>query len=131
MQERQKRLETEKNDTQVEGVNLNRVLQYLNGIELQPPQESHPRKKYKKKDLLDFFIEYVFMNDNMQFKEFIEEVERAIIIKTLAKFNGNQRETAKFLGIKYTTLNEKVKRYNIYFRKEPFTNFIRTNIHES
>lgn len=130
MPEGQKGLETEKNDILMHGLDLNRILQYLNGVELRSSHKSRPKKKYNK-DLLDFFVEYVFMNDNINFKEFIEEVERAIIIKTLAKFNGNQRETGKFLGIKYTTLNEKVKRYNIYFRKEPFINFIRSNIPES
>lgn len=130
MSEKQKELETEKNDIQMPGLNLNTVLQYLNDIELQFPQQSYPRKR-DNKDLLEFFIEYLSRNDNINFKELIEEIERAILIKTLARFNGNQRETAKFLGIKYTTLHEKVKRYNIYFRKEPFINFYRANIPES
>ncbi len=130
MPQGQKGLEIEKNDLLMHGLNLNRILQYLNDIELQSHHKSRPKKKYNK-DLMDFFIENVFMNDNINFKEFIEEIERAIIIKALVKFNGNQRETARFLGIKYTTLNEKVKRYNIYFRKEPLINFIRTNMPES
>ena len=130
MPEGQKGLETEKNDILMHGLDLNRILQYLNGVELRSPHKSRPKKKYNK-DHLDFFIEHVFMNGNINFKEVIEEVERAIIIKTLAKFNGNQRETAKLLGIKYTTLNEKVRRYNINFRKEPIIDFIRTNIPES
>jgi DNA-binding NtrC family response regulator len=130
MSEKQKAVETEKNDIQMPGLNLSKVLQYLNDIGLQSPQQNHPRKK-DKKDVLEFFIENVFMNDSINFKEFIEDIEQAILIKTLAKFNGNQRETAKFLGIKYTTLHEKVKRYNINFRKEPVIDFYRTNIPES
>ena len=130
MGEKQKGLETERNDIQMPGLNLNRVLQYLNDIELQPHQKSHSRTR-DNKDLLEFFVDYVFMNDNTNFKDFIEEIEQTILIKTLTKFNGNQRETAKFLGIKYTTLNEKVKRYNIHFRKEPCIGFYRTGLPES
>ena len=130
MSKKQKGLETENNDIQMPGLNLNTILQYLNDIELQFRQESHQRKR-DSKDLLEFFIEYVARNDSINFKELIEEIERAVLIKTLARFNGNQRETAKFLGIKYTTLHEKVKRYNIFFRKEPVIDFYRANITES
>jgi len=130
MAERQKVLETGKNDAQMPGLNLNTILQYMNDIKLESQQQNFPGKK-ENKDLLEFLIGYLFVNDNINFKEFIEEIERAILIKALAKFNGNQMKTAKFLGIKYTTLNEKVKRYKIYFRKKPFISFYRTNISES
>lgn len=130
MSEKQKRLETEKNDIQKMGLNLDTILQYASDIEPRPHQESYPGGR-DIKDFLEFLIENVFLKDSKNLKEFIEEVERAIIIKTLAKFNGNQRETAEFLGIKYTTLNEKVKRYNIYFRKEPIINFYSANLSES
>jgi DNA-binding protein Fis len=35
----------------------------------------------------------------------------------LAQSKGNQRKAAKILGIRHTTLNEKLKRYNMGFRK--------------
>ena len=127
MPEKHKELGTEGNDIQMPGLNLDTIRQYVNDIELRSNQQAS-RRKIDNKDLLEFFIKYVSMNDNMNFKELIEEIERAILIKTLAKFNGNQRETAKFLGIKYTTLHEKVKRYNIYFRKEPVINLYRANM---
>jgi len=120
---KQKGLVTEKNDMLMQGLNLNKILQDMDDSELQFDQENLPRKS-DKKDLLDFFIEYVCMNDRINLKEFIEQLERTILLKTLAKFNGNQKAAAKFLGIKYTTLNEKVKKYRIHFRKEPVEKFM-------
>jgi DNA-binding NtrC family response regulator len=57
------------------------------------------------------------MNEKIYLKDFIESLERAILIKMLCKFNGNQRDTAEFLGLKHTTLHQKIKKYNIQFRK--------------
>jgi len=130
MSEKQNSLLTKKNDLQIQGVNLKSILPYLKSSGLQSRQENNSRKK-DKNDALDFFVEYVCMNGSIDLKEFLEELERTILIKILAKFNGNQRNAAKFLGIKYTTLNEKVKKYNIHFRKEPVVNFYRTSISES
>lgn len=123
MPEKQKGLVTEKNDMLMQGLNINRILQYMGDSELEFHQESLPRKS-EKKDLLDFFIEYVCLNDRINLKEFLEQLERTILLKILAKFNGNQKATAKFLGIKYTTLNEKVKKYRIHFRKQPVEKFM-------
>lgn len=53
-------------------------------------------------------------------KEFIDNLEKSIIINVLEKVYGHQKEAAKVLGMKYTTLNEKVKKYRIRFYKSPF-----------
>ena len=130
MSEKQNSLLTKKNDLQTKGLNINRILQYLKSNGLQPFQKTQPRKRYKN-DVLDFFVDYICMNDRIDLKEVLEELERTILIKILSKFNGNQKDAAKFLGIKYTTLNEKVKKYNIHFRKEAVVNFYGTSIPES
>jgi DNA-binding NtrC family response regulator len=70
-------------------------------------------------NLFRLFIEYFCMSKTHTLKELMGNLERSIIIRVLAKFSGNQKDTARFLGMKYTTLNEKVKKYNICFRKEP------------
>jgi len=70
-----------------------------------------------KKAVVHFFVEYFYMNENIQLKEFMESLERAILIKILSKFNGNQRNTAEFLGLNHTTLNQKIKKHSIRFRK--------------
>lgn len=69
-------------------------------------------------DAFDVLTEYFYLKDNTSLKDFLEEMERNIIILTLMKFNGNQKHAAKFLGIKYTTFNEKVKKHKIYILKD-------------
>lgn len=59
------------------------------------------------------------MNHSIPLKEMMDSVERSVILRTLHKVNGNQKKAAKILGVKYTTLNEKIKRYNILFPKKP------------
>ena len=130
MSGKQNHLITKKNDIQMQRLYLNRILQYLKDTELQPSREKHPRKR-DKKNVLDALIEYAFMKNGIGLKEFIEELERTLIVKTLAKFNGNQKDSARFLGIKYTTLNEKIRRYNIHFRKEAVISFYGTHLPES
>jgi len=72
-----------------------------------------------KRKLFWLFIEYFFMSSDIPLKELIEGIEKNVILRTLYRVNGNQKEAAKNLGVKYTTLNEKIKKYNIHFRKEP------------
>jgi DNA-binding NtrC family response regulator len=130
MSVKQNNLITKKNDNQMQRLYLNRILQYMKDSELQFHQEKQPRKR-NKKNALDSFIKYAFMNNGIDLKEFLEELERTLIIKTLSKFNGNQKDSARFLGIKYTTLHEKIRRYNIHFRKEPVINFYGKHLPES
>lgn len=70
-------------------------------------------------NLFRLFVEYFCMSRALPLRELIGTLERCIIIRALSKFNGNQKDAAKFLGVKYTTLNEKVKKYHICFRKAP------------
>lgn len=75
-------------------------------------------EKNFRNEVFKFFVEYFYLKEKVHIKEFLEDLERNIIVKTLTKFNGSQKHTAKFLGLKYTTLHEKVKKYNIHFRKQ-------------
>lgn len=65
------------------------------------------------------FIKYFSSTKRVPLKELMNMVERAILIRTLSQLNGNLKNAAKSLGLKYTTLHEKIKKYNIRFRKEP------------
>jgi DNA-binding protein Fis len=49
----------------------------------------------------------------------MNSLERALLVKMLDKFNGNQKHTAIFLGINHTTLNQKVRKHKIGFFKKP------------
>ncbi len=64
-------------------------------------------------------IELLSSENPMQLKKLMQEVEKGIIMRVLERTGGNQRHAAKVLGLKYTTLNEKVKRYQIRFQKRP------------
>ena len=78
-------------------------------------------KEYReKKKLFWHFIVNFFMSSGISLKEFIGYMEKNIILRALSRVNGNQKYTAEILGMKYTTLNEKIKKYNIRFSKKPF-----------
>jgi len=64
------------------------------------------------------FIRYFSSTQRVPLKELMNIVERSILIRTLSQLNGNLKNAANFLGLKYTTLHEKLKKYNIRFRKE-------------
>ncbi|KKN56744.1 hypothetical protein LCGC14_0569260 [marine sediment metagenome] len=65
------------------------------------------------------FINYFSETQRVPLKELMNMVERAILIRTLSQVNGNLKSAAKSLSLKYTTLHEKIKKYNIRFQKEP------------
>jgi len=73
-------------------------------------------------DPLNLFIEDFCQRKKLSLKDFLARVELLLIIHSLNRANGNQREAAKILGIKPTTLNEKLRRYNIGFRKSAVDN---------
>lgn len=76
-------------------------------------------EKRLRREALNFFVDYFCLKSGVHLKEFLENLERNIIIKALSRHNGNQKQTAEYLGLKYTTLNEKVKKYHIHFLKQP------------
>ncbi len=65
------------------------------------------------------FIEYFFLSSRVPLKRLMDSVERNIIIRTLSKVNGNQKRASRVLGVKHTTLNEKIKKYKIHLSKRP------------
>ena len=73
-----------------------------------------------RKEVFELFIEYFCVRQRVPLKDLICSVEKSLILRALSQCNGNQKSAAKFLGMKYTTLNEKLKRYNIQFHKRPF-----------
>lgn len=52
-------------------------------------------------------------SDEFNLSEHIQEYEIKIIRRALSITGGNQRAAAKLLGLNYTTLNNKVKRYGL------------------
>jgi transcriptional regulator with AAA-type ATPase domain len=70
-------------------------------------------------DVLHVFIEHARLNNGPHLRQFLENMEKTILCRLLERFNGSQKTTAKYLGIKYTTLHEKVKKHHICFFKQP------------
>jgi DNA-binding NtrC family response regulator len=66
--------------------------------------------------LLNVVFDRFCSTDSLSLKEFMDDLERKLIIRMLFIANGNRRDAAKLLGIKYTTLHEKLKKHNIHFR---------------
>ncbi|MBN1273137.1 MAG: hypothetical protein JXB26_12780 [Candidatus Aminicenantes bacterium] len=82
--------------------------------------KDHLFREYRfKRKLFRIFVDYVCMNNSIPLKERLEQVEKGIIIRVLNRVNGHQKKAARILGLKYTTLNEKLKKYHIHFQKKP------------
>ncbi len=69
-------------------------------------------------NILKIFIELFCLRKRIPLKDLIEGIERMIIVGVLSHFHWSQKKAAAFLGVKYTTLNEKIKRYNIRIKKK-------------
>jgi two-component system response regulator PilR (NtrC family) len=54
-----------------------------------------------------------FSSDGIYLKKAVSEYEKSLIINSLIAAKGIQKKAAKLLKLKPTTLNEKIKRYNI------------------
>lgn len=71
-------------------------------------------------NLFSLFLERICTDELVPLGVLLKNVERNIIIRVLSMVNGNQKEAAKILRIKYTTLNEKIKKYKIRLRKSVY-----------
>ena len=60
--------------------------------------------------------EAVFENQNFSLSDEVERYEADMIRTALIKAQGKQRRAAQILGVKVTTLNCKIKKYNINWR---------------
>jgi DNA-binding NtrC family response regulator len=76
-------------------------------------------QKERKDQLFDRIIDEFIIGGEMSLKKFLSRVEINLLVLMLQKSKGNQREASKILGIKHTSLNEKMKRYNISLHKFP------------
>lgn len=63
------------------------------------------------------FVETLCRGDRICLKRLMDTLERLIIIRALDRCRGNQRIAAFRLGLKYTTLNEKVKKHGLRYAK--------------
>lgn len=82
-------------------------------------------KNYRDNLLDEYFKENLYGDEKTALKEFMTDMERKIIMRALQICNGNQKNTARLLDIKTTTLNVKIKKMNIRIEKKAYiTNLI-------
>ena len=65
------------------------------------------------KEIFDHLIEMYIAKGGAPLPDIIADLEKSILSKALDQFNGNLKDTAHFLGIKYSTLYYKMKKYNL------------------
>jgi len=66
--------------------------------------------------LMHIAMNKFFSIESISLKEFLEDFEKRLIIRILTRVNGNRKKAARLLGMKYTTLYQKLIKYNIHFR---------------
>ena len=71
------------------------------------------------REVFEFFVDFFCKENPIFLRDLMDRIERGIICKVLWMTEGNQKRAAAILGIKYTTLNEKVKKHAIRFQKTP------------
>ncbi len=72
-----------------------------------------------KDELVKNFILKNCISDNEPLKNFIDNIEKDMIDKALKVSAGNQRVASFILGLKPTTLNEKIRKFKIIGYKKP------------
>ena len=77
------------------------------------------KQRERHDQIVDRLIDEYMVKGEMPLKEFLSQVEINLLLLTLQESKGNQREAARILGVKHTTLSEKMKRYNIELYKFP------------
>lgn len=63
--------------------------------------------------LINNYLLTNFESKNLTLKLFINSIEEELIKKALKISGGNQKAASVILGMKATTLNEKIRKYNI------------------
>jgi DNA-binding protein Fis len=81
------------------------------------PLVDRGRKSKIPKDLVDELADYICGHVTKSLKPVQEAIEKKLIIRALGEASGNQKEAAKILGLKHTTLNYKVRKHNIKIKK--------------
>lgn len=65
------------------------------------------------KKIFHLFMEYYALKRSVRLKEFMDRIERTVLVSSLSMCQGNQKRASRFLGLKYTTLSEKIRKHGI------------------
>jgi len=66
-----------------------------------------------RKELIKKYLLTNCTSINVPLKNFMNEFEKEMLVRALKISHGNQRVASFILGLKPTTLNEKMKKYNL------------------
>ena len=66
-----------------------------------------------------FFSKHRNGHPELGLHDFLDLFEQAVIFETLERAHGGQKEAAKILGLKKTTLNMKIKKHNVSLSRKP------------
>ncbi len=67
-----------------------------------------------------FYLKQNTIQEKIPLKEFIRHVEKRLIYITLEITSGSQKNAAEILGVRTSTLNIKLKKYDIFQRNSNF-----------
>lgn len=77
---------------------------------------SKREKDHLKECVFQLFINCCCADNELCLSKIMHQIERALIMNALFRFNGSIAEAAGALGVKYTTLHEKIKRHQIQIK---------------
>ncbi len=72
----------------------------------------------KEESFEDVLVTTFFLDAQNELDAFMKGLEKRLIVSALDRVSGSQKDAAGILGIKYTTLNMKIKRYGILTQRE-------------
>ncbi|MGB8951291.1 MAG: helix-turn-helix domain-containing protein [Candidatus Aminicenantales bacterium] len=86
----------------------------LKGI-LSMEGKSFSAEEKLKLDIYEIFIKIFSKEKPLMLKDFINSLEKSIIISVLDKVQGNPKKVAKALGIPSAVLNKKIKKCHLHY----------------
>ena len=74
----------------------------------------NPEMREKLLNLYEALFEKFCNSGEVSLKEFLAKIERQMIVAILEHTNGDRSKASEILGIRRTTLHNKIKRYHIH-----------------
>ena len=90
------------------------------GPETAPPRRASGAMERPTGEEFDLLVELLYGEGPILLKEVLEGLEKRIIVRSLGMAGGNRKEAAGMLGLKYTTLHEKLRKFGIRPRKDTY-----------
>ena len=116
------RLNEDNNLVQLRDFNIASLFKQDDGNQAKHVSSSKENKAKFKAQVPSLLVEFFINQEKVSLTDLMFTLEKNILMKVLAQCNGNIKKSSKFLGIKYTTLHEKLKKYNISIRSHPVEN---------